>query len=397
MIPSLKEIARLHEIEAGQHCETQNPRTIPKQTKPPILATTLCHATRDLLGQCLGRTAGLGIFTAITHATWSPVSASILVGSAGAIAAGTQAFLISRHQIGISTLAHKTAVSLCTVTGAVVGASIVALGSSQPVIALAIGVAATTAVSLVKFCLHTQPDADELSDTAKATVFGMTTATSLVTYTLIHPSWLATEKTIASRSIGVMIESSIVELCKASFERLGPSVNRGALTFNGKVISSLMGLLPYVAASVLLNGYVSGLMQPAHDSHEFMDLWAPLMIGALSNAVRGASNSAAVFYLQQKQVQVSDPNAKLIRPSQGVLQPNGDKVGQKTCVRMFLSCCRNALYFHLRERGMTVLQASCLAQFSYAFFAQSRDLIFDLMQGEGWTEPRITARLDPAQ
>ncbi len=33
---------------------------------------------------------------------------------------------------------------------------------------------------------------------------------------------------------------------------------------------------------------------------------------------------------------------------------------------------------------MSVLHASVLAQLAYAFFAQNRDLVYDLMQGEGW-------------
>lgn len=392
MIPAFREMGLLYE-----HSKPAETTAAARCTLPPVLTTAASHSARDFLGQCLGRTAGLGIFTAISHSSWSPLSASLLTGSAGALAAGTQAFLISKNQIGTNTLAQKTAVALCTVTAAAAGASILALGSAQPVIALAIGAAATTAVSLLKFCLHAQADEAEISDTAKSTVFCMTTATSLVTITLIHPHWMAAETTLVHRSLGVMLESGIVELCKSSFERLGPSANRGALTFNGKVMASLIGLLPYAAATVILNGYVSGLLQPGHDSHEFMDLWAPLMVGALSNALRGAANAAAVYTLQQKAIQVRDSDAGLVRPSTGISCPDVNIVMQKTSVRLFLSCCRNAVYFYLRENGMSVVQAGCLAQFSYAFFAQSRELIFDLMQGEGWTEPRITARLDPGQ
>jgi hypothetical protein len=54
-----------------------------------------------------------------------------------------------------------------------------------------------------------------------------------------------------------------------------------------------------------------------------------------------------------------------------------------------MSACRNAIYVQLRKDGLSVLQASILAQFAYAFFAQNRDLVYDLMQGEGWSAPTI--------
>ena len=395
MIPAFKEIEQLHAVSIPETLDV--PPSPPSPPLSPILKTAASHSARDFLGQCLGRTAGLGVFTAITHSAFGSITADVLIGSVGALAAGTQAFLISKNQIGTTSLAQKTAVALCTATAAAAGASIVALGSAQPVVALAVGAAATTAVSLLKYCLFTQPEDSESTDTSKAIVFGLTTAASLAIISVASPNWIATESTFANRSIGVMIESSVVELCKSSFEQLGPSVNRSALTFNGKVTAAMIGMLPYVAATVLFNGYVSGTMQGNHDSHEFMDLWGPLIVGALSNAVRGASNAAAVLYLHQKSTGINNPDAMPIRPSQGVTRPDINKVTQKTAVRFMLSCCRNALYFKFREHGMSVVQAACLAQTCYAFYAQSRDLIFDLMQGEGWSEPTLITRIDPSQ
>ena len=36
---------------------------------------------------------------------------------------------------------------------------------------------------------------------------------------------------------------------------------------------------------------------------------------------------------------------------------------------------------------MNVVQASILSQGIYGFFAQNRDLVYDLMKGEGWNTP----------
>ena len=53
-------------------------------------------------------------------------------------------------------------------------------------------------------------------------------------------------------------------------------------------------------------------------------------------------------------------------------------------------------YFYLREKGLRVLPASCIAQSCYAVFAQNRELIVDLMQGEGWhDEPTLSVRVPP--
>jgi hypothetical protein len=123
-----------------------------------------------------------------------------------------------------------------------------------------------------------------------------------------------------------------------------------------------------------------------------MDLWAPLLVGALSNAVRGAANAAAVLHVHQSKNDIADPTAMAIRPTTGFTIPDMNVLVQKTALRFTLSCCRNALYFQLREHGLSVLQAACLAQSFYVFFAQSRELMFDLMQGEGWSEPVLITR-----
>lgn len=387
MIPDFVSIQRTYESgppqEENQHAE---------QATLPILKIATYHSAKDFLGHCLGRTAGLGLFTAVTHYGLSPITSGLWMGGAAAVAAGTQAFLISKHQIGTDSLIKKTAIGLCTVGAAAAGCTIAVLGSSQPVIALAVGAAATTAASLLKYCLFTQPDNSEAIEASKAVVFGMTTAASLALVSVIMPNWIAAESTLAYRSMGIVLESSVIELCKASLEKLGPSVNRNALTFNGKAKAALMGLVPYTVATVLFNGFVAGTLQPAHDSREFIELWGPLLVGSLSNAVKAAANAVAVLHAHKTTTDVADPLAEPVNPSQGLTRPAPKLIAQKIALRVTLSCCRNTLYFSLRARGLSVVQAACIAQACYSYYAQSRDLIFDLMQGEGWSEPVVTAR-----
>jgi hypothetical protein len=41
---------------------------------------------------------------------------------------------------------------------------------------------------------------------------------------------------------------------------------------------------------------------------------------------------------------------------------------------------------------MAIMPAACIAQACYSVFAQQRDLIYELMQGKGWSEPVLNQR-----
>jgi hypothetical protein len=149
--------------------------------------------------------------------------------------------------------------------------------------------------------------------------------------------------------------------------------------------------VPYLAATVFLNGWVSGKMQPEHESHQFEELILPLLIGAIANGVRGACNAGAVYLCHQNGWGVSKPDANIIRPGVGPKKPEAIRMSKKTAIRFFLSVCRNAVYDRLVHGGMGVVNASMLAQGIYGFFAQNRDLAYDLMKGEGWIVPTMPA------
>ena len=108
------------------------------------------------------------------------------------------------------------------------------------------------------------------------------------------------------------------------------------------------------------------------------------MIGALANAARGFANASASECLYEFNIGIAHPKRNLLRPHAGVKKPEGDRILTKTAIRFFMSSCRNAVYTKLRSKGLTPIQAGIIAQSIYGFFAQNRDLIFDLMQGEGW-------------
>jgi hypothetical protein len=392
MLP-IKEMDDHLQINLARPLETaQQESTQPLHLKP-VMKTLSCHSARDYLAHFLGRTAGLGVFVGLAHSGWSPVGLKIVAGGAGAVAAGTVAFLIGKNQIGTDSVAKRAAVSLCTLTIAAAGASVAAVGSIQPVAALAAGAAATTAVSLIGYCLFNRPE----QNASKTVAFTIATAASLTTVAMFTPNWVCANTTFASRSIGTIVEASLIEICKSHLEQLGPSVNRNALMFEGKAYAALLGFLPYLTAAVVTNGILSGKLQPANDSVEFMDLWTPLLVGALANAVKAAANAAAVMHVHTAGKFVKNREDKVIRPCIGLTTPDPDKVGQKIAARIFLNTCRNAVYFYLREKGLNIIEAGCLAQGCYTIFAQNRDLMFDLMQGEGWKEqePVLSVRALP--
>lgn len=360
--------------------------------KKPALTAAITHGTKDFVGQLFGRTAGLAVQSGLTSMTSAEAPLRAIAGGIGAITAGTQAFLIARHQIGDKTMSQKTALAICTLSVAAAGAGISAFGSFQPVVVLASCSAAVAVASLLNFCGDTKNCNENSTKGFKTLAFTAAVAFSVSGAGLMISSWSPQESHIAARSIALLFESSIIELCKASLEQLGPSVDKHVLSFKGNATALLMGLPFYTAATVLLNGVVSGSLQPPVDSTKFVELWIPLIVGGLANTVRGSVNAFSIAYLASNNFDVNSSEKSLLRPNAGIQKPDCFKITEKTTVRFFLSSCRNALYFYLRDKGMAIMPAACIAQACYSVFAQQRDLIYELMQGKGWSEPVLNHR-----
>lgn len=358
--------------------------------RPPVLAA-VAHGARDLAGQAIARTVGLAIFTRAAAITQDNVPLSAFAGTVGALSAATLAWVVASRQIGTDSWSSLAGTLACTGAAAAAGGAIAMLGSSQPVISLAIGTTLTVATSLLRLYARTADEARGVDDAKGITLF-LGTAASLTAVAVIDHQW-SSARDAAARNLGLLGESVTVEFFKSTLERLGPSVDRNALNFNGKMLAGLAGLLPYVAATVLINGYTSGLLQAPSptDSHSFNELLLPVLLGALSNAVRGAANATSVYLLHAHGIGTSEPMREVLRPTDGLRPPAPEKIIKKTAIRFFISSCRVAIYTKLRSQGMTIIQASMLSQAVYGVFAQNRDLVFDLMQGEGW------APLHPAE
>jgi hypothetical protein len=378
--------------------EVASPAVAPESPSPPrtgsrIVAACFSHATRDFVGQSLGRLLGLGTYSLLSTLNETPLRISC--GIVGAASGGRLAYLIARQQIGTDSYAQCTAVGACAVVGALAGGMIAGLGSNQIVAGFAASSLLTAAVSVTSSpaCDATAAkDAGELkAGTAMATSF----AAIGVAHWCDH-QWVVGSRFYPARNLGLAVESSMIEICKSSFEHLGPSVNRNALNFEGKVVAALLGMAPYVAATVLLNAYVSSLLQPRNESSAFAELATPMIVGGIANALRGATNACVVFKLHSRSRFVANEDVEILKDHAGAQWPTAETVLNKACVRYLLSACRNAVYARLRDSGMSVAQASEIAQGVYACYAQCRDLIHDVARGEGWSEPRIRIRAEAA-
>ena len=352
--------------------------------RQPTMIAYAAHATRDCFGQLIGRTAGLAIYTATFALAEKMFPLTIAAGVVGAVSGAVQSWMLASDHIGTDTPLHLLATLGCTAAGAAVGGSISAIGVTQPVVTLAVGGTLTAVASVMRLWAQ-NPEDHARVDSSKGIVAFLGAATTLTAVATVDRDWHAPED-IAARNMGTLGESLTVEFFKSTLERVGPSVDRQALNFNGKMLASLAGSLPYVIATVLLNGVVSGLLQPSgpSDTHRFNELILPTLIGALANAVRGFVNASAVGQLHAHQIGIAHPERELLRPHQGFRKPERDRIIVKTAIRFFISSCRNAIYTKLRAKGLSPTEAASIAQLIYGFFAQNRDVIFDILHGEGW-------------
>ncbi len=365
-----------------------NPPPAPSMRSRVALAC-LSHAARDFAGQTAGRLLGLGVYSLLSTLGETPMR--VASGIAGAGAGGRLSYLVARSQIGTGTYSQCAAVGACTVAGTIIGGVIVGIGSNQIVSGVAAGSLITAAISWSSKWTSTSAEKQDVSDLKTGSAIGVTFAGIGVASWCDH-HWTVGSNLYPARNLGLIVESTVIEICKSSFERVGPSINRNGLNFEGKVIVSLLGMAPYVAATIFLNGYASSRLQPQKETAEFAELAVPMVVGAIANAVRGFTNALVVYQLHSDERFIADENTLIVRDHAGANRPDAETVLNKTSIRFLLSACRNAVYARLRDSGMSVELANEIAQGVYACYAQCRDLIHDIARGEGWSEPRVVQR-----
>jgi hypothetical protein len=200
---------------------------------------------------------------------------------------------------------------------------------------------------------------------------------------------------LGARNLSLLSEAITTELCKGVTERMMPSADRSVLSFERKLKIGMLGVLPYAIASVVFSGVFGNLLKTQMNSDSFTDYLVPLLVGALANVVKGAVN-AALTRCGGEIGKCGVEGTEGLRAPEGIRCPPAGITFQRAVLRYVISNARDVLYLSLLSGGLGEIPAACIAYSLYAFFAQHRDLMFDMMQGEGWTEPSITTRVTPS-
>ncbi len=335
----------------------------------------------------------------------------------GAVSAGFCTGRLLQHQIGNATPAQKIGVGLASVAAMVAGGVITGYASMPTVCIIASGsLVAAIASSAAKSANTSKSETDSEVESESGThsdaethsasgnhrysdenirlgikILGFTAASApfLIGF-LVNPShWLNHDANISTRNFSVLVEALTVELTKATISTVGISVNKDALIFEEKFKTAMIGLLPYVIASVLLNSVAGGLLQAELRSDQFTNLVVPALVGALANCVKGAANAAASRYISDPEASFLQASKQTTRPHHGFQWPISEQLAPKVMLRYLMISCRDSLFFGLKRAGVHPDVANACAMAVYASLAQFRELTFDLMQGDGWSAPTI--------
>ena len=388
-------------------------RPASEDTQIPLWKTSGTQVLRDFISQSLGRLGGAATFTGLSNSKMPPVPVAFL----GAVSAGVCAGQLLQHQIGNTTPAQKIGVGLASVAAMVAGGVITGYASMPTVCMIASGSLVAAIASIATRSANTlksetdsevAPESGTHSDaethsasrnhrypdeniTLGIKILGFTAASApFLIGSLVNTSyWLNHDANISTRNFSVLVEALTVELTKATISTVGISVNKDALIFEEKFKTAMMGLLPYVIASVLLNSVAGGLLQAELRSDQFTNLVVPALVGALANCVKGAANAAAARYVSDPDASFLQASEQTTRPHQGFQWPISEQLAPKVMLRYLMISCRDSLFFGLKKAGVHPDLANACAMAVYASFAQFRELTFDLMQGEGWSAPTI--------
>ena len=388
-------------------------RPASEDTPIPLWKTSGTQVLRELISQSLGRLGGAATFTGLSNSKMSPLPVALL----GAVSAGVCAGQLLQHQIGNATPAQKIGVGLASVAAMVAGGVITGYASMPTVCMIASGyLVAAIASSATRSANISDGETDPEIEVASITnldavtqsasgnqrfsdeiirlgikILGFTAAsTPFLIGFLVNPSyWLNHDANVSTRNFSVLVEALTVELTKATLSTVGISVNKDAMVFEEKFKTAMMGFLPYVIASVLLNSVAGGLLQAELRSDQFTSLIVPALVGALANCIKGAANAAAARYVSDPDASFIEASEQTTRPGQGPQWPISKQLAPKVMLRYLMISCRDSLFFGLKKAGVHPDLANACSMAVYAGFSQFRELTFDLMQGEGWSIPTI--------
>lgn len=334
-----------------------------------------------------GRVINSGCFVLLSNvpASGLRIAASVMAG----VAAGHCSYRMVVTRTGDSPCGKALAAVAGLVTGAAAGTATY-IGSGYPgLMVAAAGVAAFGAshVQHVKRRTGQAPLASAVPGAVVVATCGASIAVAVCTPAL---RIMDTGK-LGRRTLALLAEAVSIEFFKGTSERMFPGIDRCHLPFERRLKAGMIALLPYALASVVFSGIAGNLLRAQMQSERFEHHLVPLLVGSLASVVKGAVNTA-VLRCGGEWTSRGSASADGLRAPEGLRLPAIGFTIEKAALRFAIASARDVIYLSLVDGGMEEIPAACLAYSLYACFAQHRDLVFDMMQGEGWTEPRITPR-----
>jgi len=334
----------------------------------------------EYLWQTAGRSANALCFTLLVDA--APGTLRPMAAAVSALTAGYCGYRLLKAKIGDETAAQKLVVALGTSAAATAGGAVAACGWAAP--GLAIASAGVLTFALSGFTSQSAGTPALATKPAMPLLFVATAGAALTAMTFVPSLRMIDVGKLPRRSLSLLAEAATTEIFKGATERMLPRASREGLAFERRLKLALTGLLPYAAASIVFNGALGNLLRAQMKSDRFEDLLLPMLVGALANVVKGAVNAALLRCSRDDPAGMQA--AECSRP------PGLSVLLARTALRFVIAHGRDILYLSLVNHGMSDLAAACIAYLLYAFFAQHRDLLFDMMQGDGWSPPHLTRR-----
>jgi len=365
------------------------------------ITAPLAHGVRDLAGQCGSKIAGAGVFVGAAAVTGSVTSAiEFAVPAAGAMAGFDIGYKIARHQFGRG-IAGKAAVALCALGSSAAGAAVASGNVAALTSVVATGFAFSAPIAHFKLAPGYEdrsipPAMQALLATGALAVGGFCGALVSRSDPDDANRWLVTDDYLMPRQLGAAAEAIGVELSKELFASFGPFVDRKGLTLEGRIIAALKGLPAYVAAGMLINRLAADMLPDPQHTLEFDSLAPVVLLSCLPNLVRGTANALAVLHSWGKwhREGAADDPREYPRKKKSAWEL-ASSILDKAVVRWMLILPRNVVFQVLLRHGYSVGSATLITQGAYAFYAQFRDVLPDLMAGDGWTEPQPQPQPQP--
>jgi hypothetical protein len=354
-------------------------------------ALSAMRGVAEFMWHGIGRVVNTSCFIMLSNAPSLGVriASSVITGSAAGYC--SYRMVVTRGDDSACNKVLAGAAGL--VTGAAAGTAMY-IGSAYPGLMMAAGGVVAFGASYVQHVMK-RPEDPPLASAAPPFMFLATCGASMAV--AIHTPTL---RVIAlgkldRRALSLLAESVTIELIKGTTERIIPGADLRRLSFERKLKAALIGLLPYAVASVTLNGIFGNMLRAQMKSDSTESYLAPLLVGALASVVKGMVNTA-VYRHGGELKSCGSTSAGGVSAIDCPSHPPFGRALEKAALRYAIANARDVIYLSLVDSGMDEVSAACVAYALYAFFAQYRDLMYDMMQGEGWTEPRILPRTGTA-